>query len=808
MPRVKGDIPNLVNGISQQAAPLRLPSQAELQENFSASLLDGLTPRNNTSALAKLFTSIPSNAFTHIILRDETEKYVVVVTTTHFKVYDFAGNEKTVTNNSGTYLSGLTNPREQLRALTVADHTFIVNRTKVVANGSTVEPTRPHECLINVMAGNYGKVYSIDVNGVRATEMLTQDGSAASHSNYIDTKFIADILYQWSPASSGYASFQTVPLDVSTPVGTGGLIGAGLNTSPWAVGRYSNVIYLRNNTTDFTIAVGDGYNNRAMKVLKGRVENFGDLPVRAPNGFVIEVQGDESASSDNYWVKFQSESDLKTGLWKECAKPGTTLDLNATTMPHLLRRETNGTFTLAPATWDQRVCGDAELAPPPSFVGQTIQDVFFHRNRLGILTEENVVMSEAGSFFNFFRTTLTAILDTDPIDVAASHTRVSLLKHATPFMDQLILFSELTQFKLAGNELLTPKTVNIRPVSEIPTHPEVPPALSGTSLFFGTERTAWAAFYEYYLDKQLESADYDEVTAHVPAYIPSGIQRMVASTDLDTVIVTTSGDPTAFYVYKYFYNGQEKLQSAWYRWTFPGVTRIHNVAWNKGCLLALTERSGDLYLEEIDFERRPAEDDGSINIRLDMAADIATGSYNAGTNRTTYTLPYPKPNNLVAITGDGGALPKGVKLTIVSSTSSTIVVSGNHSTQPIRVGIPYTCRYRFSTFFYRGEDGKKALTSGRLQVMGLILNYARTSSFKVEVTAEGRVKRTYPFTGLTVSDPNSVIGAIGSSTGKISIPIMSRNDRVVIDIVNDSWLPCAFSSGMWHGVWNPLTAEQ
>lgn len=798
MPHVFGDIPNLVNGISQQAPSLRLPSQGELSVNYSATLLDGLTPRPNTQFLAKLLEDLPSNAFTHVILRDDEEKYVLVITTTQIKVYDFDGVEKTVDDISDGYLDGLTNPKEELRALTVADHTFIVNKNKTVAAGTATEPTRPYEALVFVMAGNYGKKYTIDINGVQAAQYQTPDGGSASHSANIDTSFIADQLFQGGSGGS---------IDDSSPSGSGGLIAAGLNTDPWASGRYANVIYITNDTNDFTIATADGYSNRAMKHLKGIVQKFSDLPNRAVQGIVFEVQGDENTAFDNYWVKYNSESDLKTGIWKECVAPGTPLGLDADTMPHLLVRESDGDFTFKPAEWDNRKCGNLDKVPHPSFVGQTIEDVFFHRNRLGFLTKENVVMSESGKFYNFFRTTLTALLDSDPIDVAASHVKVSIMRHAVPYQDVLMLFSDQTQFKLAGNELLTPKTVNARPISELPSIPNIRPVASATSIYFVAERDQWASLFEYFLDKQIESADFDDVSSHCPAYIPAGVHTLAGSPDLDIILAATSGDPSSIYCYKYFYNGQEKLQSAWFKWTFPECSRVVNFAWDKGFIVLLLERDGDLYLERINFEQRPFEDDGGYTIRLDMGSVIETGVYDAGSDTTTFTLPYPKPTGLMVVTEEGGDLPKGVELTPVSSTTSTVVLDGDLSAQPIKVGLEYEARYRFSPYFYRGPDGKKAVTDGRLQVLHTTLIFSKSAYFKVEVTPIGRSTRTYPFNGRVLSDPDNVTGEMVVTDGKISFPVLSRNDRVQIDIVNDSWLPCAFTSAVWHGTWNKASRE-
>lgn len=783
MAKISGEVPNLVNGVSQQSPSLRLPSQAELSVNFNPTLLDGLVPRPNTDFLAKLLDTFPENTFTHFIMRDDAEKYVLAITTTEIKVYDFDGNLKTVTATAGLgYLSGITNPKEQLRALTVADYTFIVNKTKTVAAGTAKSPARPYEAMINVISGNYGKSYTVFVNGATAASHATPDGSSAAHGPLIATDYIASNIASQLITSTGGAY-------------------------PWGIGLYTNVAYLVNNANDFTISSQDGYSDRAMKVIKKRVQKFADLPFKGINGFVCEVDGSEEVQADSYWVKFTNNGESTSGYWEECVAPDTVLGLDASTMPHTLSRQPDGTFNFSPFTWDVRKCGNAERNPNPSFVGQQINDVFFHRNRLGFLTKENIVMSEFGKFGNFFRTTLTALLDSDPIDVAASHVKVSLLRHAVPYQDVLLLFSDKTQFKLSGNELLTPKTVNARPISEVPSMTTLRPESSGSSLFFMTEMEQWASMFEYFLDKQLETADFDNVTAHCPAYVPAGVHRIAASPSLNIILLATDGEPNALYCYKFFYNGQEKLQSAWFKWTFPSCDEVVNVAWDKGFILLLLRRGTKLVLERMNFERRMFEDDGGYTIRLDFRKNFTGGSYNAGTGKTTFTMPFEIDDVEYKVVTEEGTLPKGVEVPVTSVSGTSVVVDGDYSSQPVVIGIPYECRHRFSPFFYRGPDGKKAVTVGRTQIMHVSLVYSRSAYFQVEVTPIGRSKRTIPFTGRIISDPGNMTGEIAVADGKMSFPVLSRNDRVDIDIVTNSWAPCAFTSATWQGTWNKNSQE-
>lgn len=796
MPAVTGSIPNLVNGVSQQAPAMRLPSQAEMSVNYYPTIIDGNIKRPRTNHTC-VIDALPANTFTHFIFRDAGEKYVVAITTDgDVRVWDFAGIEKTVTNNGEDYLAGLTNAKQELRALTVADHTFVVNKSRTVSAGTAKSPARPYEALVHVLAGNYAKDYRIYINGTLHAHLQTPDGDDRTDGPYIDTVRIAGALWQLLNAGT------------TTWPATTTAAGGGFNTAPWAIGRYHSTIYIRNSTTDFTLNVEDGYSGRAMKDVKKVVQKFADLPLYGPDGFVVEVAGADGNLADNYWVQFQKDNDLNSaGVWRECVKPDTVLGLDASTMPHTLVRNNDGTFTFGPATWHDRVCGDEETVSDPSFVGHPIRDVFFHKNRLGFLTQENIVLSEAGVFYNFFRKTLTALLDTDPIDVAASHMKVSLLKHVVPYQRELLVFSDETQFVLTGKELLTPKTVSADPITELRVHPDIRPVVAGSNVYFISEKDEWATVTEYYLDKALETADYDTVSSHIPAYIPSGVRNLIASTDLDLIVACSTGDPNALYCYSYYWNGQEKLQSSWCRWVIPDASEIENISFDRGLIRLLVWREGTLFLETINAEQKVADPGATYSTHLDRHIMLDNGVFDEEENLTTFTLPYEAPDGLKCVTGPGGAQFQGVELTPSAINDNAVSFDGDLTDQPVRFGIPYESRYRFSRFFARDEKNKSAVQTGRTQVLHLSVVYTRSAYFRVEVTCEGRGMRTYPFNGRVISDPDNMTSVVVLDDGKFSVPVMSRNDRVVIDLVNDTWLPCAFTSAEWKGTINPHSRQ-
>ena len=137
MPLVSTGLPNLLNGVSQQPSTLRQTTQGESQVNGFSSIIDGLIKRQPTEHVAKIINSAVSGAAVHVVNRDESNQYIIVVTATSssatIQAFDLAGNSATVNTPNGTTYLNCTNPQTDLAFVTVADYTFIVNKTKTVA---------------------------------------------------------------------------------------------------------------------------------------------------------------------------------------------------------------------------------------------------------------------------------------------------------------------------------------------------------------------------------------------------------------------------------------------------------------------------------------------------------------------------------------------------------------------------------------------------------------------------------------------------------------------------------------------------
>ena len=787
MSLISSSIPNFVNGVSQQPYTLRLNSQGEVQENGLSTVSQGLKKRPPTKHLKKIQNTPLGNCFIHTINRDSAERYITVLTNGDLKVYDINGVEKTVAFPNGKgYLSTAT-PSTAFSAVTVADYTFFVNKSiAVTASGSTT-PTRPNEAVVNVKAGNYGKTYKIILDGTVAATFTTPDGALPAHVTQISTDFIA--------ASLG-----------------GSLVANGYNASGWGISVSGSTIYIIRTNADFTLGTEDGFNNGGMVGIKKTLQKFADLPQNpGVNGFLVEITGTgsgETATSpfDSYFVKFESSTgSAGVGVWKETAAPGISLGMNAATMPHILVREPNGTFTFKQATYKNRLVGNNESNPLPSFIGRTIADVFFYRNRLGLLSDEAIIFSEAGEYFNFMRTTVTQLLDSDPIDVNASHTKVAILKHAVPFNKQLLLFSEQTQFLIDQGDLLSPKSIGVKVATEFPCNIVAKPVGIGKNVYFAVDKGANSSFREYFTDVNNQANDAIDITAHIPQYISSSIYKIAAAVNEDILVALSTVDPSTLYIYKYFFNANEKLQSSWSKWTYGSDSTILNVDFIGSDMYLVINRADGVFLEKTTVSLGDIGPNEPYNVHLDRKVQLGSADVSHSAGFTTINLTNlgytPSTGTYQLVVRTHPTLKAGEVMNVVWD-GTNAKVAGNITGGTYTFGRRYVFSYQLSTVVVRtptAGGGQKTDTEGRLQLRKLAFNYDDAGYFKVKVTPAGRDTYNYVFSGKVLGQSSGTIGSFRISEGRFLVPIISQNIGTNITLENDSPLPSSFLSADWEG---------
>ena len=765
-------IPNLINGVSQQPPSLRLNSQCELQENGVSSVVSGLSKRPGTEYVANLGT-IPNidKAFIHTIRRDDTEFYSCVIDTTGtIKVFDKDGVSKTVTDNAPTYIGALADPATSLAAVSIGDATFIINKNVEVAKAATVTASRNPEALVYVKDADYSSTYRLILTkGVNTDTVEFATGSSTQASTLLtqqaergaSTDLIAENLDTFSATNISSTYYDNI---------TNGAAVTGLTIT-----RYENVLHIQStDTTDFTVEVGDSHGGNHLQVFKGETAEFKKLPYIAPIGFNIKVSGDNNKAQDDYYVVYQGDK-----VWKESIAPAVLTQLDATTMPHKLVKLSNGNFQFDPIGLEDRNVGDDNTNSFPSFVGFTLADIFFYKNRMGLLADENVIFARAGEYtnFDFFRKSVLTIVDSDPIDVAVSANKVSLLRHAVPFNDTLIMFSDLTQFKLTGSPL-TPETVNVASTTEFEASLRAKPKAAGKFIYFGSKRGEWSGMWEYFVDPGTDTNDASEISGHVPRYIAGEITNIQASSNEDMVLLQGEDEPNSIFVYQYFWSGRKNLQSAWSKWTFG--TRVAGVSFNQTDVYLLMARGTELHLEKIHLSVDDATPytTGDFGINLDRRVQLETAGLT--------TVPYTDATATQHYVAQSGA-----KIDV--SKVAALLALG----EKVWVGVPFTFKFEFSRpIVKQGED---SITTGKLHLKNYSLVYTNSGYFEIVIQPLKRTAYTRKFTGRILGQATNIIGTAAVDSGVYSFGVLGDAQNTTVTIQSSSHFPCTFNSAEWEG---------
>lgn len=465
----------------------------------------------------------------------------------------------------------------------------------------------------------------------------------------------------------------------------------------------------------------------------------------------------------------------------------------------------SGTFYYGPTDrngqggWSARSAGDDNTNPFPSFVGKQIRDIFFFKNRLGILTDSNIIFSEADEYFNFFRTTTQQLLDSAVIDVGLSHTKVAILEHAVPFQEKLMLFSQGSQFVLRGADVLSPKTVAISPVTEYDLSDGIQPVALGNYIYFPFKRKDFEGVYEYFVDNNTETFNAEEITQQVPKYITSDVNRIVGSQSENTIVISTSKDPKTLFVYKYFWSNKEKVQSAWMKFTFERDVRGFDFI--DSDLHLITADTDGLHLEKLTLEDGITDTDLDYTLYLDSKVDgsALTTSYDAAAKTTTISgFPYD-PTNVAIYT------KKGHNTSFTRTSSSAGTVSGDLTSTPFFAGKPYNMLYRFSnqTLKQPTERGGRSASDYAFQtIRNGSIDYADTGHFTVEVTPKFRDKYSYAFNPDIVG-ANLTLNQFTPQNGHFRFPVQAQPNEATIEVKSDSALPVKLLGAEFESMFIP-----
>lgn len=794
--QINSSIPNLIGGVSQQPELLRLPSHVRGQLNASSSPARGLSKRPPSVHMGSL-PAYPSGTFGNVSIQDFGARGLYVFNIrphtgvleawrpdgSSVPLYDRYGAALT----TGTSYLATMVPHLTVRLVKEADTLFLVNTEKVV--GSTTSPAEltTWPSLLWVKAGNYGRTYKITFGALSAW-YRTPDGGAPSHSTLTTTDFIAEKLHAMLQGGTPGTGDGGSAWGTSFPAGA----------HPTAVRRGSVITIPTGNAEAVT---EDGAGGVALTYIYRSVRSVAELPSRnLPDGFQIKIEGGDASAAGDHYLKFFAYDNT----FKEVRAPHEVKTyLDQATLPMTLVPYLSG-FQLGSPAWAGRLAGDSESNPLPQFVGQTINDLFFFQDRLGLVSGEGFSLSETGEYYNFFRTTTLDLLDSDPVTVTVNHPKISTLRHAVPFNKRLLFFSDAAQFELTFGDFLSPKNAGSALVTEYASSPYVRPVGIGGSLYFPVDRGGNTAYFNYFVGGVEAQDTAVEITHHVDRYIPQGVRHLVASPVTNMLFSVGVANSGYIYVHQFFQDGQQRIQSAWHRWQVGQDVLALMV---RGDMLWLvTSRKTTYCVEQINLSSTTG-----IVTRLDRLLHYTPSAFQVFPSGSTHiALPYEHASGqqywaLVLETVPGSSRVKGeaIKLARMTDTASTLFTNADLTGCHLHVGLEYEMRADLGRFILREEagGGVAGVSRGRTQVARMWVNYDNAAQFDVRVEVAGREPRLYSMVGRAVGTSGS-IGSGGYpdySMGRFSVPCMSENTNLSVSLINAAPTPSSFLSIDWEG---------
>lgn len=312
---------------------------------------------------------------------------------------------------------------------------------------------------------------------------------------------------------------------------------------------------------DFNFSSWDSWGNQASEGWKGEVNKISDLPKDMPfTDVYVKILGEENNNFTDYFVHWSGSS------WVECLDPEANRG-RLSSMPIKMDRTSLvagvATFTVDLVDWSEPRTGNTDNNPDPSFVGRTIQDLFFYKNRFGVASEDSISLTESANYTNFYATTVVDIIDTDVIDITIATNQASKIYYAKPFNNTLYLFTKYGQYELVAEGAFSPSTVSLNNTTNYPMAIDVEPVVVNDSLYFISTSDNRQQLREYIKADNLNVKGID-LNVSTPTYLQAPIKKLIVDGVLGFIICATEED--VVYLYNYKEDGAKRIQSAWSKW--------------------------------------------------------------------------------------------------------------------------------------------------------------------------------------------------------------------------------------------------
>lgn len=703
-PRIGG----LYHGVSRQANLQRSPSQMQELDNFLPSVdYAGFVDRSGTR-LVNALAGLNYTATGHHFFRTTDGSRWVLLRRTG------TGNVEVRNMDTGIQASLVMGPYVQnyigtstdsLRFLTISDTTLILNTAVVSQANVSPKPELTTAYLVIKRTSTAAQTFTATSAAgsgqyyLKANSSTTRDAVALSLSQNI------------AAGMPGVTAFR-VAANVIRVSGPAALIATLVFTNDW----------------------DDG----ATVTIKGRVGALSDLPPSFEPGVPILVDLGQGDAKSSYYVQY----DAARNAWVECSYvfpiTATTAAFQPGTMPIRLHQTGPAAFELQPCDWEQRKVGDDSSNPLIGFAGKRISAMAYWKGRLWLASGDSLYSSQADDLFNFWRSSAREVLPADPITLPIEADEVAAVSWLVGFRSKLMVLCDNAQLEVPGEDALTPTSAVIGVATRYQLDARCEPVVIGDALYYTGPMANRSALWEYQYEQQTSNNFAEDLSKHVPGYVPGNVLRIRGASQAGRVFMLPSQDPGRLYVQTSFWKDGQRQQNAWSRISLAGVTTILSFWVHGDTVLIAGTGEGQLKLLTFPIEAGLG-DIMAEDVRLDYRSTVQL-TWNATRNRTELMLPagysqYPDVTVLVDM-GDGWY--REFDAAVAYDGTQWLAHFPDNTGRPAGiVGLRFTRTATFSPFY--PTVGEKTTPLGRLQVARVTVDCMVSCDFKATVTRADRV---------------------------------------------------------------------
>ena len=478
---------------------------------------------------------------------------------------------------------------------------------------------------------------------------------------------------------------------------------------------------------------------------------------------------------------------------------------------------TTSISTVTAPQWDNAQVGDTSVDgtnPQPSFIGKTINKMLFFRNRFVMLSDENVIMSRPGDFTNFWAKSAITFTATDPIDISCSSEYPAIIYDGIQVNSGLVLFTKNQQFMLTtDSDVLSPLTAKINFISAYNFNHNTNPISLGTTIGFIDNVGQHSRLMEMARVLREGEPDVIEQSKVVSELLDKDL-NIVSTSKENGFIALSEKDKTTLYCYKFFNTSDKRVHQAWFTWSFHWDIQYHFII--DDSLYIVLDDDGKCMLIKLDLKLHSdtlqtytgtSTDKENIHpVYLDCATSvsIASNTYNASTNKTTFPLPTnwwttEAAGGDMAIYDNSGTDPVG-RYAEVTINGSNVEVVGDWSSTTVVLGILYEMEVEFPKIYPTSQQGEsvRSDTRGSLVLHRNKINLGASGLYQTILKRRGKPTFT--------EDHESVIADYSEEselpTQQLQtkvIPIYDRNINTTLTLKSKHPTPLTLFSMTWEG---------